>query len=345
MGTEACASEEGFLDDTPAHHPSSFPLAALRLMRPGDWLKNIFVFVPAIFYYAGVAREQLAQWAAGATADGSLVQSHLSALAAGFGAFCLLASGAYAINDAIDAPEDRLHPVKSRRSVASGALTPAAAIWIGIACVAGGLALATAAGPDGLGIVLVYALIQFVYNLGLKRVAFVDVSCLATGFCLRAILGATAIGAPISVWLLVCVFFLTLYLGFIKRTCDMVRASQSPGSTWRSRAGYADRFELEWLLGISGVLTALSYLSYTLSAHARGIFGVRALGLALLTPLVLMVVHRFYRRATAGRSESPLAALLEDRIVLAGIACFVAGMMAVLFWSPLELWLARVLAA
>lgn len=314
-------------------------------MRPGDWLKNVFVFVPAIFYYAGVAREQLAQWFSGGATSDSLVGAHLGALAAGFGAFCLLASGAYAINDAIDAPEDRLHPVKSRRSVASGAITPAAAICIGIACAAGGLALSLMAGPDGLAIVLVYAVIQLLYNLGLKRVAFVDVACLATGFCLRAILGATAIGAPISVWLLVCVFCLTLYLGFIKRTCDMVRAAQSPGSTWRSRAGYADRFELEFLLGIAGVLTTLSYLFYTLSSHARGIFGVRALGLALLTPFVLMVVHRFYRRATAGRSESPLAALLEDRIVLAGIACFVAGMMAVLFWSPLELWLARVLAA
>jgi len=92
---------------------------------------------------------------------------------------------------------------------------------------------------------------------------------------MRAAAGAAAIDVRISVWLVLCVFFLCLYLGFIKRMCDLVSAERA-GSAWKPSADYRGMAELEWLLGISAVMTVLMYLSYTLSDHAQSLFGSRA---------------------------------------------------------------------
>ena len=147
-----------------------------------------------------------------------------------------------------------------------------------------------------LGVVLAaYAVLQASYNARLKRVILVDVIALATGFCLRAIAGGAAIEVPISIWLLLCVFFLPLFLGFVKRLCDLASArreatergedADGPGA-WRSPAGYDDRLELNWLLAVSAVLTVTTYLMYALSAHARSLFGEKAVGFGLLVPFV-----------------------------------------------------------
>ena len=78
-------------------------------------------------------------------------------------------------------------------------------------------------------------------------------------------------------------------------------------------------------------MTTMMYLSYTLSDHARGLFGSRATGLALLTPLVLVAIHRFWRRANEGSSDSPLDALRHDRVVLSSITMFGVLLGVVLF--------------
>lgn len=296
------------------------PRDILRLARPGDWTKNSFVLLAFVFWAANAVRTQTAEevWAKG------------GAVVLAFVAFCLVASGFYAINDAIDAAKDRGHPVKARRPVASGAVTVAQAVGLGCTLIAGALAVGFTT-DEGLGwAVALYGFLQVLYNLGLKRIAFVDVTTIAAGFALRAAAGALAIDVQISVWLVLCVFFLCLYLGFIKRMCDLVAAERA-GSRWSSSAGYRGREELQWLLGVSAVMTTLMYLFYALSDHAHAIFGSRATGLALLTPLVLVAIHRFWRRANEGSSDSPLEALRTDRVVLASIVLFVALLGVVLF--------------
>lgn len=316
----------------------------VRLLRPGDWVKNVFVLVPALFYFAGQGREGLRAGIQGAEPDSGILIARLVAVAAAFASFCLLSSGFYAINDALDASHDRLHPVKRLRPVASGALSSRAAIAVGLVCIALSAACAAGTGEDGMAIAAGYAVLQVAYNAGLKRTGIADVCCLAIGFALRAMMGAAAIGVPVSVWLVGCVFFLTLYLACIKRTCDLVAAEREPGCGWRSRAGYATVAELEWLLGISGGMTILAYAMYALSDHAHGIFGARAVGLFLLTPIVLVVVHRFYRRAHAGQSDSPLAALREDGVVRLGIGLFGVLVVAILYVPAVGEWLGRVFA-
>jgi 4-hydroxybenzoate polyprenyltransferase len=291
----------------------------IRLMRPGDWVKNVFVFPALVFSLPGLL------------AQGRPIAPLALDTALAFIAFCLLASGAYAINDVVDAPKDRRHPVKRRRPVASGTITPGAAILFGVLLVVGGLLVAMAVNDLLVATLLGYALLQACYNLGIKRVMLVDVVALATGFALRATAGAVAIRVQISVWLLLCVFFLCLYLGFIKRLCDLSSAAAAGDSRWKSPAGYDDRIELNWLLGVSAVLAIVTYLMYAMSDHAWALFGSRSIGFALLSPLVMITIHRFYRRASRGTSDSPLAALVEDRVVLICVLLFAAGVLASLY--------------
>jgi 4-hydroxybenzoate polyprenyltransferase len=289
-------------------------------MRPGDWTKNSFVLLAFIFWGANAVR----------TNETGEVGAKAAAAALAFAAFCLVASGFYAINDAFDAEKDRSHPVKCRRPVASGAVSAAAAVGLGVTLVAGSIAIAALVGKALVFAIALYAVIQLAYNGGLKRVAVVDVMTIATGFALRAAAGAVAIDVQISPWLVLCVFFLCLFLGWTKRMCDFVSAERA-GSAWKCSADYRGRDELQWLLGISAVVTTLMYLSYALSAHTWSLYGPRAYGLALLTPLVLLAIHRFWRRANEGSSDSPLDALRSDRVVLASILAFFALLGVVLF--------------
>jgi 4-hydroxybenzoate polyprenyltransferase len=291
----------------------------IKLMRPGDWAKNVFVLPAFVFALPGLL------------VRGAEVGALLGHTALAFIAFCLLASGFYAVNDVIDAPRDRKHPVKRKRPVASGAVTPGAAAGLGVVLIVAALLVAWVVNWLLVLTLLLYCLLQGLYNLRIKRVMLVDVVVLATGFAIRATAGAVAIEIQISIWLLLCVFFLTLYLGFIKRLCDLTSAKAMDDNEWSSPAGYDDRIELNWLLGVSAVLAIVTYLMYALSDHAMAIFGSRALGFALLTPLVMIAIHRFYRRATEGTSDSPLAALREDRIVLAAVVLFSAGVLVSLF--------------
>lgn len=313
--------------DTTMMHP------LIRLLRPADWVKNVFVLVPIVFWLPG----------AGRGSDASVVQAKGVAELLAFAAFCLAASGWYCVNDALDAAEDRLHPVKRRRPVASGQVSVGGAVLLGAVAAVAALALAAAVHIGVVWAVITYLALQAFYNIGLKRIIFVDAATIATGFCIRAVAGALAIEVPVSIWLVLCVFFLTLFLAFIKRMCDLSSSRRAGAVQWRPRAGYGDMGELNWLLSISGGLTVLMFLMYTLSGHAQLLFGVRAFGLAMLTPLVLIVVHRFYHRALQGLSDSPLDALRTDRVVLVSVVLFGIGVWLALYVHGIDDALRRAL--
>ena len=251
------------------------------------------------------------------------------------------------MNDALDAPEDRKHPLKRKRPVASGAIGVTTALSAGVLLVIVGTLLAWSVNVNTGVIVLGYVGLQLLYNLYFKVTPFVDVAIVATGFCLRAAAGATSIQVQISIWLLLCVFFLTLFLGFTKRLCDKASAENAVKHgeimQWKSRAGYDTRDELNWLLALSAGLVLVTYLMYTLSEHANGLYGSRALGLALLTPFVAISIHRFYRRANLGLSDKPLQTLIEDRVLLGVIVLYFVGAYLSLYYPPMERLLSAML--
>jgi 4-hydroxybenzoate polyprenyltransferase len=291
-------------------------------MRPWEWVKNVFVLPALAFALPTLLQE-----------SGRPLFGLLAATAGAFAAFSLVASGFYCINDALDAGRDALHPSKRHRPIASGRVTPATGYALGAGLVGLALALAALVNVGLLAIIAGYGVLQVLYNAEMKRIPLVDVLAVATGFALRGAAGAVAIRIQISIWLVLCILFLCLFLGFTKRLSDLraAEAVEGEGAQWTSPAGYHDQAELEWLLGISTVLALMMYVMYSLSTHAREIFGIRAMGFTLLSPLMLIAMYRLYRRARQGASDSILAALRGDRGVRWAIGLFAAGTLATLY--------------
>lgn len=289
--------------------------AIIKLARPGDWVKNLFVF-PALL-------------ASGKTTDPAAIGAALVA----FFAFSFVASGVYCINDALDWKSDRLHPVKRRRPIASGVLSAREGYAAGIGWMAAGIALSVLGTGrwNVAGVLAAYLGLQVLYNLFLKRIATVDVIALSLGFVLRAWAGATAIEVSASLWLLATVFCVCLFLAMIKRLCDLssVRASTAEGEpSWHAAAGYESAEELNWMLAVSAACSVITFLMYSLSKHDSTGPGVR--GLALLTPLVLLAMFRIYRAALRGLSDSPFAILTQDVIVIVCSVLFAVASTALL---------------
>ena len=141
----------------------------LKLLRPHQWVKSGFVLVGLLFGHA---------W------DEPLI---LQSVLLAFVAFSLAASAVYVMNDLVDRERDREHPEKCRRPLASGAIRPAQAIWLGGACLLGALLLAALASGTVLAIIAGYFLLNVGYSRGLKHVVLLDVFIISAGFMLRKI--------------------------------------------------------------------------------------------------------------------------------------------------------------
>ncbi len=195
---------------------SSLAGGLIRTARPKQWTKNVLIFA--------------APGAAGVMTHGHAIVDTVAA----FVIFCVVASGVYFINDAVDAPADRLHPRKRLRPVAAGVIGVGAARAIGIALVALGVTLSALVAGKFLLVLVIYVAVQVAYSLWLKHEPVLDLAAVASGFVLRAIAGAVAVGVPISQWFLIVATFASLFMVTGKRLADLAvaqaAASQAAGS-------------------------------------------------------------------------------------------------------------------
>lgn len=173
-------------------------------LRPRHWIKNIFIFAALIF--------------AKKFTDLSAIRLSLFA----FVLFCLASSGVYLINDAIDFKSDQEHPSKRNRPIASGKISRLVAVICGILLLSAALLISWKLGLIFFGTVAGYIFLNLIYSFWLKRVVMIDIICVALGFVLRVIAGAVAIGVVFSPWLLLCTFFLTLFLAIGKRKSELL---------------------------------------------------------------------------------------------------------------------------
>jgi 4-hydroxybenzoate polyprenyltransferase len=183
-------------------------ISLVRLARPRDWVKNVFVLLPVPFAVAAGTKFGKSDW---------------TPFALGLLGFCLVNSAIYTLNDLFDAAADRLHPKKRFRPIAAGEV-PVGVAWAQVVVLfAAGLLLCLAAHKaQTLTIVLAYVALNIFYNLDAKRVALLDVFFLASGFVIRVLLGCALVSAQPSAWLLLCTSTLALFLGFAKRRADVV---------------------------------------------------------------------------------------------------------------------------
>jgi 4-hydroxybenzoate polyprenyltransferase len=283
-------------------------LAFVELLRPRQWVKNVFVLVGLVFGHA---------WR-----DPSLAGAAFWATLA----FCLASGAAYAFNDARDAGHDRKHPDKRSRPVARGALSPAQATgWSGFAAVAS-LGVAAWAGWKVAAIVAIYLAISAAYTLGLKRIPVFEVGVIAVGFMLRLLAGTLGIGIEPSDWLIACGLLLTLFLGLAKRRAEIARLAEDAGRHRAVLADYSAGFlDNAIVLCASGMV--LAYAWYTLAEETALLHGTGKLFMTL--PWVLAGTLRYlYRLRWRSGGGDPAEELLRDPL----LAAAVAGWLATVLW-------------
>lgn len=279
----------------------------IRLARPHQYVKNLFVFLPLFF-----------GWRLGDP------QAVLGTLAA-FVVFCLAASAVYVFNDLRDAPQDRLHPSKRFRPVASGEVSPGRA-WAFMFLLLGlGAALTPLVpGRSFPLILLAYLAVNAAYSLGVKHMAIVDLMCIAVGFVLRIFAGGAASGVTPSHWIVIMTFLLALFLGLAKRRDDLLL--QADGHAPRKCLdGYSLEFVSLCMAVMAGVVI-VSYILYTLSPDVMAKHGTDQL--YLTSAWVVAGILRYMQITfVEQRSGSPTQVLLRDpfvRVVVAGwvVSCW-----------------------
>ena len=276
----------------------------LRLLRPHQWLKNGFVLIGILFGHAWSDPAKLTQ------------------AAAAFGAFCLLASAIYVFNDLIDREQDRLHPQKKHRPLASGQIDVATAIALGVLCLIGGSLLALCYAGSAPWIFFAYVALNLAYSLGLKHVVILDVFIIATGFMLRLLAGTLGIGIAPSHWLLLCGLMLTLLLGFAKRRAELEAMLAAGGAHRRVLDHYSIPL-LDQFIGIAAAATVISYALYTVSLETVALHGTRGL-IVTVPPVVYGLLRFLWRLHTRSGGGDAAQELLTDRHLQATIAIWLA---------------------
>jgi decaprenyl-phosphate phosphoribosyltransferase len=277
----------------------------LRLIRVDQWVKNLFVFIPAFF------AARLAEW--------TVFQAALLV----FFAFCMVSGGVYIMNDLCDVEQDKLHPEKKNRPIASGAIGVKAAIVLCVCLLAFGIGTAFLLNNEVGYLFLAYLTINIAYSLKLKHLALLDVSIIALGFLLRVFAGATATGVKVSHWLIVLTFLLALILGFAKRRAEYLLSTQNK-STRLALEGYNLRF-IDSAMLVSATVAVVAYLMYCFSPEVVQRMGNDRIYFTAF--FVIMGLFRYLQLTFVyGKAESPTRALLTDAtlqlILVSWVACF-----------------------
>ena len=271
-------------------------LQHFKLLRPLQWSKNVFVFLPLFF------DRKL-------TDMGVLWLTVIAAVA-----FSLAASAVYCLNDVLDREADAKHPVKCKRPVASGAVTVPTAIAMMVACAAVAMALAWWLLPwQAAAIIAAYMVVNVLYSTWLKHLSLVDVMVVAVFYVMRVMAGAAAGGIEPSSWIIIMTFLLALFLVLAKRRDDaMLRAAGQK----EARRG-TDLYNVEFLnlsLTLIATVTIVAYIMYTISPEVMENFGNRYI--YLTTVWVLAGIMRYMQLTIVeGRTGSATRVLFKDRFV------------------------------
>jgi decaprenyl-phosphate phosphoribosyltransferase len=283
----------------------------LNLLRPHQYLKNGFVWLPVFFGYR--------------IFDAAALGRTLIA----FTAFCLMASTIYVINDFRDREEDRRHPVKKHRPLASGAVSPGKALCVGLICFGASLSLALALLPTAcLYLLLAYLLLNIAYSQRLKHVPIVDIVCIALGFVLRIFVGGAATGVPISPWIVIMTFLLALFLALAKRRDDLLLMDQE-GPIRKAIDGYNHAF-ISLAMSIMASVIIVAYILDTVSPEVVARHGTHRLYITSFW--VLLGLLRYLQITfVEEKSGSPTLVLIKDYVLQAIIGLWLVNIFILLY--------------
>ena len=286
-------------------------LNLLISLRPGQWTKNLFVFAALVF------AERLGD-------PGAVVRALIA-----FAVFCALSGAIYLVNDVFDREQDRRHPLKQHRPIASGQIAPALALSSAAILGVAALAVALALGLPFFTIAVAYLALLSAYSAFLKNVVIVDVLTIAAGFTLRAAAGAAAIDVPISHWLLVCTTLLALFIALSKRRHELTLLTVT-ATDHRPILGDYTPYLLDQMISVVTASTLIAYAFYTISPETTAKFGTDLLSLTIPFPLygIFRYLYLVHRRDQGG---SPADLVVNDRPLLICVALWALSVILIIY--------------
>jgi decaprenyl-phosphate phosphoribosyltransferase len=294
-----------------------------KLLRPKDWAKNAFLFIPSFF--------------AGKLFDPAQFAGQFRPLLGGFIAFSFLASSIYIINDYRDIEDDRKHPVKRNRPLASGKVKKPVALLISIILLIAGLGISYWLDPSMkfLFIAGIYFILNLLYSFGIKNWSIVDILVLAAGFVLRVKAGAVLGDIPTTEWLIIMTFLLALFMAIAKRRDDVVLKMSTGADMRKAVTGYSLEF-LNTLLGLFCAILIVSYISYTVSGALYKEFGHRLYYTSLF---VIAGVMRYLQiTMVQNKAGSPTEILYKDRFIQLTLILWMASFYFILYMKDITVF-------
>jgi 4-hydroxybenzoate polyprenyltransferase len=224
----------------------------LRAFRVNQWIKNLVVFTAVLF--------------SGKLFDTTTLLASISA----FVVFCILSSASYLLNDIIDYPYDIKHPVKKKRPIAAGLITGPQATIVVFLMSLGSLIIAIFISLPFFLLCLTFILLHFFYSLYLKRQPVIDIFVISFSFMVRAFAGEVVSGYHIPIWLLLTIFYISLFMASVKRHAELV----VQGRDTRESLGRYQSHLLDFLTYIFATATILAYSTYTYSPDATAVSSI-----------------------------------------------------------------------
>lgn len=293
-------------------------MAYLKLLRPKDWAKNLFLFIPLFF------------------ASEIFNISKIISVFYGFLAFCCIASCIYILNDYRDIEDDRKHPVKKFRPLASGAVRPAHALIIGALLFIGGFTIAWFLRDKFMFVLAIYFLINLFYSLGLKSIPILDIMLLAMGFVLRIKAGAVISYIALSEWIIIMVFLLAVFMAIGKRRDDVLLKIGTGQDLRKSIKGYNLEF-LNVLLALVCAVIIVAYFMYTMSDEVKNRLGTYRLYYTCL--FVIAGIMRYLQIVfVVADSGSPTKILYKDRFIQITLILWIASYISIIYLKEVTLF-------
>ena len=283
-----------------------------KLLRPKQWIKNVFVFAALIFSENLFNAEMLLQ------------------ILLAFGVFCIISSSSYILNDLADLKEDREHPVKKNRPLASGRVSKKTAVSLLVLFLLTGFMLGFSLSSSFAIIVVCYFLLQVLYSLYIKNIVILDVFSISIGFVLRTIAGALAINVPMSRWFLLCAMLISLFLAFCKRRHELILLHDNAPAHRKVLKEYSP-YLLDQMIAVVTPTVIVSYALYTMSQETIAKFDTQNLIFTL--PFVLYGIFRYlYLVHKESKGGSPEEALMQDLPSIINIIFFGIAVVLILYF-------------
>ncbi len=288
------------------------PNVYLKLLRPHQYIKNGFVWLPLFFAYK--------------IYDLAAIRKTFYA----FLAFCLTSSCVYIINDLRDIHEDRRHPVKKLRPIASGEISQKEAVVLLLI----GLSLAVCIGYFLLSGALIavlgaYLTINLLYSGFLKRIPIIDVVCIAIGFVFRIFAGGSAADVPISHWIVIMTFLIALFLALAKRRDDLLLLAKGHKDIRKNLDGYNSDF-VSYSMVLSGAVIIVSYILYTVSPEIVHKHGTDQLYLTSFW-VIIGILRYLQITFVEERSGSPTLLIIRDVFLQAVVILWILSFYLILY--------------